>query len=225
MFRIKICGITNVEDAQMVVRAGADAVGLNFFPKSPRCVTFETATRIVDVLPDGLVKVGLFVNAQADYLTSIADLLGLDLIQLHGDEPPEFLTILGDWPVMRAFRLTDDGLRPVTEYLQRCRRLDCMPRMVLIDSHVQGAYGGTGVVADWKILQEYPEYQEYPADEGFPDLVLAGGLTPLNVAEAIRAVGPMAVDTASGVELSPGRKDRAAVEAFVRAAVEAFGDV
>ncbi|MEE8452772.1 MAG: phosphoribosylanthranilate isomerase [Thermoguttaceae bacterium] len=219
MFRIKICGITSVEDARVVVRAGADAVGLNFYPGSPRFVTLETVRKIVDALPDGVVKVGLFVNAEADHLTSIADLLGLGLVQLHGDEPPEFLVAMGDRPVMRAFRLGQDGLQPITEYLRRCRRLDCMPRMALIDSHVAGAYGGTGAVADW------PALARYPADEDFPPLVLAGGLTPLNVAESINTVGPAAVDTASGVESGPGRKDPAAVEAFVRAAQRAFGDV
>ena len=219
MFRIKICGITSAEDARVVVRAGADAVGLNFYPKSPRFLKLETAREIVDALPDGIVKVGLFVNAAADDLTSIVDLLGLDLIQLHGDEPPEFLVAMGDRPVMRAFRLDEDGLQPITEYLRRCRRLDCMPRMVLIDSHVAGAYGGTGVVADWSTLPSYP------ADEDFPPLVLAGGLTPLNIADSINTVRPAAVDTASGVESSPGRKDPAAVEAFVHAAQRAFGDV
>jgi len=219
MFRIKICGITGVEDARMVARTGTDAVGLNFYPKSPRFLTLDSARKIVSALPDGVVKVGLFVNAEVDDLTSTVDLLGLDLIQLHGDEPPEFLVALGDRPVMRAFRLGQDGLRPITEYLRRCRFLDCMPRMVLIDSHVAGAYGGTGVVTDW------PALVGYPTDEDFPPLVLAGGLTAANVAESIRTVHPAAVDTASGVESSPGQKDRARVEAFVLAAQRAFGDL
>jgi len=138
---------------------------------------------------------------------------------LHGDEPPEFLVAMGDRPVMRAFRLGLEGLRPITEYLRRCRWLDCMPRMALIDSHVAGAYGGTGVVADW------PTLAGYPVDEDFPPMALAGGLTPANVAESIHTVHPAAVDTASGVESSPGQKDPASVEAFVRAAQRAFGDL
>lgn len=218
MFRIKICGISSVDDAESVTRAGADAVGLNFYANSPRYVTLEQARPIVDVLPDRIVKVGLFVNAAADQVAGTFDRLGLDLIQLHGDEPPELLAALGDRPVMRAFRPGPGGLQPVAEYLRRCRRLGCLPRLVLLDAHVKGAYGGTGTVADWAALRQYP------IEQNSPPLVLAGGLTPENVAEAIRTVRPRAVDTAGGVESSPGRKDPAAVEAFVRAACMAFGD-
>jgi len=219
MFRIKICGITNVEDGLRVVEAGADAVGLNFYTKSPRYVEPETARQIIDALPVGTVKVGLFVNASKEYVCGTCEALTLELIQLHGDEPPEFLAELGTRPVMRAFRVGPSGLRPVTGYLQRCRRLECMPRMVLVDSLATGAYGGSGKLTDWSALERYP------TQPTFPPLVLAGGLTPENVAQAIRTVGPAAVDTASGVESSPGRKDPAAVEAFVRAAREAFNNV
>lgn len=218
MFRVKTCGITSVEDAQTVARAGADAVGLNFYPNSPRCIAAEVARSIVDVLPERVVKVGLFVNAEVQQILGAFDLLGLDLIQLHGDEPPELIAALGDRPVMRAFRLGPAGLGPVAEYLRQCRGLGCMPQLVLIDSHVRGVYGGTGTTADWEAARLYPIEQDNPP------LVLAGGLTPGNVAEAIRTVNPRAVDTASGVESEPGRKDPAAVEAFVRAACRAFGD-
>ncbi len=218
MFRIKICGITSVDDARSVARAGADAVGLNFYPKSPRQVTPEQARQIVDALPDRMVKVGLFVNAAAEHVLATFDQLGLDLIQLHGDEPPEFLAALGGRPVMRAFRLGPEGLRPVTEYLDRCRGLACLPQLALADAHVKGKYGGTGEVADWSILREYHTGVEYPP------LVLAGGLTPCNVAEAIRTVRPAAVDTSSGVESSPGKKVPADIAEFVCAAREAFGD-
>jgi phosphoribosylanthranilate isomerase len=216
MFRVKICGITNREDAQAVVKAGADAVGLNFYPKSPRYVTLEMAQRIADGLPREVVKVGLFVNAAAEEVCRTFDRLDLDLIQLHGDEPPAFLAELGGRPVIRAFRLGPAGLPPVHDYLQQCRELEHLPRLVLIDAYVQGAYGGTGSVADWDALREIRR------DESFPPTVLAGGLTPHNVAEAIRTVRPAAVDTASGVESAPGKKDPAAVEAFVQAALAAF---
>ena len=219
MFRVKICGITNVDDALASARAGADALGLNFYPKSPRHITPEQARAIVEVLPRNVVKVGLFVNAPVDEVRDTFDRLGLNLIQLHGDEPPESLAELGDRPVMRAFRLGSEGLPPVTEYLRHCRRLGCLPRLVLIDAHVKGAYGGTGQVADW------PTVKRYPVDKDDPPLVLAGGLSPSNVAEAIRAVSPAAVDTASGVESAPGKKDPAAVEAFVRAARAALAEV
>lgn len=221
MFRVKICGITNVDDGRMVAAAGADAVGLNFYPTSPRYVPLDQARRIVDALPDHLLKVGVFVNAPSRDILSVAINVGLDLIQLHGDESPAFLGQLGDRPVMRAFRLGREGLYPVGKYLADCRALKCMPRMVLIDSRTEGVYGGSGEVADWGALKTY---RLDKAIEPPPPLVLAGGLTPENVAEAIRTVRPAAVDTASGVESSPGRKDGEAVEAFVRAALGAFNE-
>jgi len=216
MFRIKICGITNVEDALAAARAGADAVGLNFYPKSPRQIDLDTARQIVDGLPAGIIKVGVFVNATIEEVCRTFDQLGLDLIQIHGDEPPESLVQLGQRPVMRAFRLGPAGLGAAAEYLAACRRLQCLPRRTLIDAFVPGDYGGTGKTPDWAVLQGYP------AEPWHPPLVLAGGLTPANVAEAIRAVRPVAVDTASGVEIGPGRKDHAQIAAFVAAARRAF---
>ena len=216
MFRIKICGITTVDDALAAARAGADAIGLNFYRQSPRSVEPETARRIVEVLPPGVVKVGLFVNASHEQVCLTFDQLGLDLAQLHGDEPPEFLRRLGERPVMRAFRVGEEGLGPVADYLQQCRRLDRMPRRVLIDSRTKGRYGGTGRVADWSMVARYPLHDWHPP------LVLAGGLTPDNVAEAIRVVRPAGVDTASGVKSAPGRKAEALVELFVRQAQHAF---
>ncbi|OHB69767.1 MAG: hypothetical protein A2V70_16860 [Planctomycetes bacterium RBG_13_63_9] len=222
MFCIKICGVTTVDDARAVVEAGADAVGLNFYPKSPRCIGLDQARRIIAALPDNpdeMAKVGLFVNAAAEDVCRTFDQLGLDLIQLHGDEPPEYLVSLAGRPVMRAFRLGQQGLRPVGRYLEHCQRLRCAPRTVLIDSHVEGVLGGSGQVADWRALQTW---SDLPPHGTAPPMVLAGGLTPENVAEAIRTVCPAAVDTASGVESAPGRKDRSKVEAFVRAARAAF---
>lgn len=213
-FRIKICGITTVDDALLVAHAGADAVGLNFYRKSARFLAPDQAEAVVRAVPAGVVKVGLFVNAAAADIRATFDHLGLDLIQLHGDEPPEFLVELGDRPVMRAFRVGPEGLRPVECYLARCHELGVAPRMALVDALVSGAYGGTGRVADWDALKPYP-----PTN---PPLVLAGGLTPTNVAAAIRAVRPAAVDTASGVESNPGRKDAALVGQFIAAARAAF---
>lgn len=216
MFRIKICGITTVEDALAVAEAGADAIGLNFYPKSPRYVTPETARRIADCLPRGIIKVGLFVNSPADEIARIFGQTGLDLIQLHGDEAPSVLGGLAGRPVMRAFRVGEAGLRPVLDYLDQCRGLGCLPELCLLDAFQQGHYGGTGVTADWSLVGDYPR------DGAYPPLVLAGGLRPENVAEAIRQVQPVAVDTASGVERVPGRKDPKLVARFVQAALSAM---
>lgn len=210
MFQIKICGITTVDDAVMASQAGADAIGLNFFAKSPRFLAPDRAAAVVSAVPAGVLKVGLFVNAPASEICELFDQLGLDLIQLHGDETPEFHVKLGGRPVMRAFRVGASGLGPVEQYLARCQQLGTLPRMVLLDAQVHGTYGGTGQVADWDVVKQYTLAQ--------PQLALAGGLTPANVADAIRAVRPAAVDTASGVEASPGRKDISLVQAFVQAA-------
>lgn len=216
MFQTKICGITSVEDALIAARAGADAIGLNFYARSPRYVAAGTAETIVRMLPGGISKVGLFVDTPADDICRLFDQLRLDLIQLHGNQPPEFVAQLAPRPVMRAFRIGRERIEPVAEYLDRCRQLEHDLELVLLDSLVAGQYGGTGTLLDWGAVQAYR------AEIGATPLVLAGGLTPENVAAAIRAVGPAAVDVASGVESRPGRKDPARVEAFVQAARCAF---
>lgn len=214
MFRVKICGITTVDDATLVAQAGADAIGLNFYPRSPRWLAPDRAEAVARAVPPSVVKVGLFVNAPAEEVCATFDRLGLDLIQLHGDEPPEYLLELGNRPVIRAFRVGPGGLQPVEHYLARCHQLGGVPQMTLVDAQVQGAYGGTGQVTDWDVVRTYSSNN--------PPLILAGGLTPTNVGAAIAAVCPKAVDTASGVESSPGRKDAALVHQFVAAARAAF---
>ena len=209
MFRIKICGITTIDDALLVARAGADAIGLNFYSQSPRYLDRPNALRICEALPTGVIKVGLFVNAPESQICQTFDDLRLDLIQLHGDEPPELLAELGGRPVMRAFRVGPEGLGPVAEYLQRCRRLDNVPQRVLVDSRVKGAYGGTGMVADWGIVADYPIHDWHPP------LILAGGLTPANVRQAVRRVRPWAVDVSSGVEDAPGIKNTDSMKTFI----------
>lgn len=217
----------------MVARAGADAIGLNFYARSPRHVDIHTARRIVATLPRAIIKVGLFVNAAADDVCRLCDELRLDLIQLHGDERPEYLGQIQGRAVLRAFRVGAEGLRPVTDYLAQCRALGVMPSLVLLDAQVPGEFGGTGQTTDWSLAASYAQQAEgrrkgrqqvaapasgITAPGQWPPLVLAGGLTPANVAEAVRRVRPAAVDTASGVESSPGHKDPAAVAAFVEAA-------
>jgi phosphoribosylanthranilate isomerase len=217
MFQIKICGITNEEDAKMVVEAGADALGLNFYPKSPRFITHETAARILPVIPGGVLKVGLFVNEAVEMVTNAFDNLGLDLIQLHGDEPPEYLVQLGHRPVMKVFRLSEEDLRPIDMYLESCKQFPVTNlSYLLLDSHVKGVYGGSGVTADWAVCAEFSQRRNHPP------LVLAGGLTSGNVAQAIHVVRPVAVDTANGVEVHPGKKDPKLLAAFVENARAAF---
>jgi phosphoribosylanthranilate isomerase len=216
MFTVKICGITCVEDALAVAEAGADAIGLNFYPPSLRHISTAMAREIIAALPPGIVKVGLFVNADAEAMCQAFDDLGLDLLQLHGDEPPSMLEKLGGRPLMKAFRVEPNELGPVVRYIEKCDQIGQRLRLVLLDAKVDLLYGGTGIAADW------PTARQYARTVNYPPLVLAGGLTPQNVAGAIRATGASAVDTASGVESQPGHKDPRAVARFVQAAREAF---
>lgn len=218
MFRVKICGITNVEDARLVAEAGADAVGLNFYPKSPRCIDLATARRIIEALGPGIAKIGLFVNASVEHIWATATELQLDMIQLHGDEPPAMLAELRSFPILRAFRLGADGFALPMKYLKECEKLGCRPAAVLFDTAAPGVYGGSGQIGNWTLLSHYTEIAEHPP------MVLAGGLNPENVADAIRVVRPYAVDTASGVEINPRQKSAEMVRAFVAAAKQSFAD-
>lgn len=219
MFRIKICGITRPVDARIVALAGADAMGLNFFPESSRYVDLPTAAKIVADLRGPVAKVGVFVNCRIEEVQLTADQLELDWIQLHGDEPPELLGKLAGRQVLKAFRVGPDGLQPVAAYLDECQRLGRLPNAVLIDGLQEGQYGGTGVTTDWQALSAHRELLR-----GLP-VVLAGGLTPFNVTEAIAATRPNAVDTASGVESKAGLKDPMLVRAFVNSSRKAFQEM
>ena len=213
MFTIKICGITRLEDARASAEAGADAIGLNFYPQSSRAIDHDRARAIIAALPAEMIKVGLFVNAQPAEICGTYDALGLDLIQLHGDEPPELLSALGGRPVMKAFRAAGaEDLRAVLDYLETCRTLGCLPRLILFDAPLTHGFGGSGKLADWSLARQYVENYQTPR------LVLAGGLKADNVADAIQTTRAGAVDTASGVESQPGIKDPTALAAFIRAA-------
>ena len=218
MFRVKICGITTADDGAHAIRAGADAIGLNFYRGSRRCIEPERAASIAEALPPNAIKVGVFVNEPAADIRKIADALELDFIQLHGDEPPEVVAELSDLAVIRAFRLGVDGWDACREYLDRCRRLSSLPIAVLVDAFQQGEYGGTGESPDWSTVKKYRDL-----NLGVP-LILAGGLTPENVSQAIAIAHPYGVDSASGVESAPGVKDKRKVAAFVAEARLALGD-
>lgn len=215
-FHVKICGITSAADAQVAAAAGADAVGLNFYPKSPRFVSLEQARAIVRALPSSTLKVGVFVNSSPGDVRRVFEDVGLDLVQLHGDETSRDIERLKDLPVIRALRLTGAGLPPLVDYVTECQNLGVVLEGVLIDSFHRGVYGGTGLTADWPLLSPLNG-----AVLGVP-LILAGGLSPANVAAAIRQVRPASVDTASGVESSPGQKDPILVRQFVTEARKAF---
>ncbi|ASV75375.1 Phosphoribosylanthranilate isomerase [Thermogutta terrifontis] len=218
MFRIKICGITTRQDASVVVEAGADALGFNFYPRSPRYIPPREASQIAKSLPRGVAKVGVFVNSPVGEIREIAFRVTLDWIQLHGDETPDILRQLRPLVCIKAFRVDEEtGLGPVKQFLEACVKQDVMPRAILLDSRKDDAYGGTGSTFDWKLAKEYAKLVSNP-----PPLILSGGLTPENVEEAILTVNPAAVDVASGVEESPGKKSAEKVLRFVQQAKAAW---
>jgi phosphoribosylanthranilate isomerase len=209
--RVKICGVTNVEDALAALEAGAASIGLNFHPSSPRFVTMEQAKRIVRVLPRGVSLVGVFVNRETSEVARTAHALDLPVVQLHGDEPPEDLRELREqFLTIRAFRLADgDSVNRMLAYLRRADEIDGTPYATLIDAHVPGIPGGTGKSIGDDILLSLPNMDH---------LILAGGLTPENVADRVARLRPWMVDVAGGVESAPGKKDPTKMAAFVKAA-------
>lgn len=203
---IKVCGITSVADARLAVEAGADALGFVFWQMSPRKVDPARAAAIARELPPFVLRVGVFVDMARDDMARIADAVGLDLLQLHGDEPPEALAGLPRRAI-KAVRVGKGFAQDeATRYVGRASGL-------LVDTRMPGETqlpGGTGLPFDWTLVKGLAER--------VPFLVLAGGLGPANVAEAVSAVGPHAVDVSSGVETLPGRKDAAKLRAFFEAA-------
>lgn len=218
MFRIKICGITNIDDATTAVESGADAIGLNFYEKSPRFVGIDQAGRIAAATD--IVRVGVVVNQSVDQMEAAWTAGGLWFIQIHGDETPEMLKPIADMDIITV-RRADPGDEQILSRLQRdmlhfTSVIGWMPQAMMVDAAAPGLFGGTGVKANWEALRDHMKYL------GEANLILAGGLTPDNVAEAIRIVRPAAVDVASGVESAPGKKDPAKVRDFVANALGAF---
>jgi phosphoribosylanthranilate isomerase len=200
---VKVCGITNAEDAMAAVEAGADALGFIFYEKSPRYVEPAVAGRIISELPPLVMPVGVFVNERLSTVRSVMDICGLAMAQLHGDENASYCHELSR-PAMKALRLKDRGsLLALAEYQGRGG-----VRGFVLDAFSEVAYGGTGEVTDWGLAAEVAKSTP---------VLLAGGLTPDNVAEAIRSVRPYGVDVSSGVESAPGKKDHAKVRAFLDA--------
>jgi len=247
MFRVKICGVMTPADARLVADAGADAIGLNFVAGSPRRLDLTVARAVTDAIPKGVLRVGVFAGVAAEEIQRVAMLVGLNAIQLHGHlepqtnggeaaayDPPELCaqlaSLLAGMPLIRAVRLQPEGASGVGEsphagwnglaaarrWIEAARACGKAPDIVVVDAGLargtpSGQLGGTGATVNWEELTR-------AGSLGIP-MALAGGLTPDNVANAMRLTGIGSVDTASGVESAPGRKDPEKVRAFVAAAL------
>lgn len=200
MLKVKICGITNLEDAMQAVDAGADALGFVFHKKSPRFVDPEIAGDIIKRLPPFVTTVGVFVNDGADVVNSVVERAGLNAAQLHGDEPPEYCSKITA-KVIKAFRVRDEkDIYGIKAYNASA---------FLLDAYVEGAHGGTGKMFNWSLAAEAKKHGR---------IILSGGLTPDNVKDAVNQVRPYAVDVSSGVEKCHGKKDHDKVLNFIMAA-------
>ena len=197
--KVKICGITNYEDAAMAVDQGVVALGFNFFPKSRRYIDPEKARRIIRRLPPFVVTVGLFVNvAEPVQVSAVAGAAGVRVLQLHGDETPEYCSGLSEWTLIKALRIGKSGLQEDIE--------EFPVQAFLLDAKDDTLFGGTGKTFDWDLAKNIRRVRP---------IILAGGLTPENVCEAIRVVDPYAVDVCSGVESAPGKKSAQKVMEFM----------
>ena len=197
---IKICGLTSVEDAEHVIAAGADAIGLNFVPSSKRHVSLEQARVLVDAIGGRVEVVAVVADPSDAQVQELRTGLGIEWLQLHGDEDAARTAELLPHAFKAVAIATGDDAQHAASF---------PGQRLLVDAKVAGSSGGTGQVFDWQLVRELCQQRQ---------LVLAGGLTPLNVAHAVRELGPFGVDVASGVEAAPGRKDAQLVAAFVKAA-------
>ncbi|MBL4886229.1 MAG: phosphoribosylanthranilate isomerase [Planctomycetaceae bacterium] len=205
---VKICGFTNLEDVQAVASEEFHAIGLNFYRQSPRYVSDERARQIAAGVNASVSKVGVFVDATPDEIRRIFNLVSLDYVQLHGDYSIDDAITLRDLPIIWVHRLGPDGLAELESELEQLAEAEVFPEACLIDARVKGSWGGSGQVVDWDRLAT--EYNF----ESWPRLILAGGLVPENVAQAIQKVHPWGVDVASGVE-QDGKKSARLVHAFM----------
>jgi phosphoribosylanthranilate isomerase len=194
--KVKICGVTTLDDAAAAAGLGAAAIGFNFYPGSPRYVSPAAACRIAAALPSEICRVGVFVNESRERVAAIADEVGLTALQFHGDEPPEVYE-RWPWKTIKAIRVRDDSAAREASA--------CRVDFVLADAYVEGSFGGSGKRVDVSLLQRFESQR----------LIVAGGLTPDNVAEIVRCLRPFGVDVASGIERAPGIKDRDLMRRFI----------
>ncbi len=201
MVRVKICGITSLEDALFALEAGADALGFVFWEESQRAISVEKVSEIIRGLPPFVTTVGVFVNEGADVINAIVSETGLDAVQLHGGEPPELCREINS-RVIKAFRVK--GKKLLGQGIDKYRL-----SAYLLDTYADDAAGGTGKTFDWAAAKSAKKYGR---------IILSGGLNPDNVRDAIKAAGPYAVDVSSGVEKSPGIKDMKKLSSFIKRA-------
>ena len=200
--KIKICGITNKQDAHAAVDLGADALGFIFVPGTPRYIQPQVAQGIISKLPPFITTVGVFADESVEAVSETIESYGLRAAQLHGSETPDYCNMVGKGcrvPIIKAFRVKDrHSLSPIPEYEISA---------YLLDTYVKGQKGGTGETFNWGLAREAKAYGR---------IIIAGGLTPENVAQAVQHVEPYAVDVGSGVEASPGKKDHSKIKAFIQ---------
>ncbi len=204
MSRVKICGITNLEDALLAAELGADALGFNFYERSPRCISPEMAAMIIAELPPGIYTVGVFVNETSDRIAAIAEIAKLDAVQLHGEETPAFareLKLRTNLEIIKAFRVSASFEPEVV--------LQYDVDAILLDAYNAKGYGGTGETFNWEVAKRVQNI--------FPKMYLAGGLTEVNIEHAIREISPFYADVCSGVESRKGVKDKEKLHALITA--------
>lgn len=215
--RVKICGITSVEDALAAANAGADAIGLVFYKPSPRCIDIATARNIINAVGPFVTTVALFVDEEVAVINGILNEIPLQLLQFHGDESPEFCEQFSR-PYLKALRMKPDVdiFQVASEYTSA--------QGLLLDAYRPGVPGGTGETFDWdRVPQAKDNLASVSADQ-IPPILLAGGLTPENVQQAVQQTKPYAVDVSGGVESSPGKKDSQKILDFIRKAKTSLGE-
>ncbi len=203
--KVKICGITNLDDAIAAIDFGADALGFVFYPKSPRCLSYNNAANIISKLPSFILTVGVFVDEAPEKIKKIVNIARIDVVQLHGEESPEMCDIINR-RIIKAFRVKSlESLDPLIHYKNKVSAF-------LLDTYTPNIFGGTGQIFNWDIAIDAKQ---------FGRIILAGGLTPDNITSAVRRVRPYAVDVSSGIESEKGKKDHKKMKLFIQKAKEA----